>query len=127
LKPVDLDPAAVAVELHLMGQTLRYAHGQPVPQTFEWPAAQGQSQLARVTFFPTATSEPPPFTTREGEWAVFRLFSAGRLTPAGGRPDLFNLSLQAGKHQTRFELAAGSVESPFDLRLFSRFQCPSSL
>lgn len=124
LTPLELDAAASSVSLDLDGQELRYDHGPAQPRSFLWPGPGGTG-LVRLSFAPL-DGGPPVTVVQEGAWSLFRLIHRGEVR-AAGQPDLFEVTLGAGRHRARFRLRAGSVENPFDLGLFSGFACPEAL
>ncbi len=42
LTPLDLDPAITQYALNIDGQTMRYAHGPPLPMAVKWPGGAGR-------------------------------------------------------------------------------------
>jgi type VI secretion system protein ImpL len=121
LEPKDLSANASRVTLNVDGQQLVYFNSaaRPVPMT--WPGKDG-TNLISLSFSPVdGTGEV--LTSETGDWAWLRLIRKGRLQ-ATDRPELFNLTLSAGGFSARFELAAASVENPFDLTMFGNFRCP---
>ncbi|HET6470111.1 MAG TPA: type VI secretion system membrane subunit TssM [Geminicoccaceae bacterium] len=124
LKPSALDAGAQRVVLDLDGQQVSYAHGPAQPARLAWPGPQG-TNLVRLTFVPLGGGAPA-VVAKEGAWSWFRLLKDGQFRGTD-LPDLFEVVLPAAGHEARFELRAGSVYNPFDLRLLERFRCPERL
>jgi len=119
--PVALDNAATQVLLELDGQTVTYSHGPQVPVQMQWPGT-GVKQ-ARISFQPQT---PDSSITKDGPWALFRLFDQGAITPGGG-PDRFTITFNVGGHTAAFEIRAGSVLNPFSLKELHKFRCPGKI
>ncbi len=122
LEPKDLSANASRVTLSLDGQTLSYfnAAARPVPMT--WPGPDGTNMIT-MSFSPVDGSTEV-ITSQTGSWAFLRLIRAGRLSPTN-LPEVFRLSLSASGYKADFDLRANSVDNPFDLSMFSGFECPS--
>lgn len=119
--PIALDNAATQVLLELDGQSVTYSHGPQVPVQMQWPGT-GVKQ-ARIAFQPQT---PNSQITRDGPWALFRLFDQGTITPGGG-PDRFTITFNVGGHTAAFEVRAGSVLNPFSLKELHKFRCPGKI
>jgi type VI secretion system protein ImpL len=78
---------------------------------------------ARISFQPQA---PNSSITKDGPWALFRLFDQGTITPGGG-PDRFTVTFNVGGHNAAFEIRAGSVFNPFSLKELHKFRCPGKI
>lgn len=122
LEPRDLSANASRVTLNLDGQTLSYfnAAARPIPMT--WPGPDGTNMIT-MSFAPVDGSTEV-ITSQTGSWAFLRLVRAGRLSPTA-LPEVFRLSLSAANYKADFDLRANSVDNPFNLEMFSGFDCPS--
>ena len=61
-----------------------------------------------------------------GPWALFRLFSRGRLQPQPGTVDRYTLTFQLGERQATFDVRIpGGGANPFAPNLLSDFRCPT--
>src|SRR5262249_36190660 len=119
--PMALDNGATQVLLELDGQAVTYSHGPQVPVQMQWPGS-GAKQ-ARLSFQPPA---PDAAITKDGPWALFRLFDQGTITPGGG-PDRFTITFNIGGHTAAFEIRAGSVLNPFSLKGLHKFRSPGKI
>jgi type VI secretion system protein ImpL len=119
--PLALDKAATQVLLEVDGQSVTYSHGPQVPVQMQWPGS-GVKQ-ARIAFQPQT---PNSSITKDGPWALFRLFDQGTITPGGG-PDRFTITFNVGGHTAAFEIRAGSVLNPFSLKELHKFRCPGKI
>ena len=119
--PLALDNGATQVLLEVDGQSVTYSHGPQVPVQMQWPGT-GVKQ-ARISFQPQA---PNSSITKDGPWALFRLFDQGTITPGGG-PDRFTVTFNVGGHNAAFEIRAGSVLNPFSLKELHKFRCPGKI
>ena len=73
---------------------------------------------------PKASFRAVILTSETGAWAWLRLVRKGQLS-ATTQSDLFNLRLGLSGFSASFELRAGSVDNPFDLKMFGNFKCPT--
>ncbi|MEM6676353.1 MAG: type VI secretion system membrane subunit TssM [Pseudomonadota bacterium] len=124
LTPVDLGPSASRVRLDIDGQVVEYYNNPTVPQPITWPGPN-QSNTILLSFVPVDGSAAT-IHKEVGAWALLRLLRAGTFTRTE-LPELFRLTLSSRGHRAEFELRAASVENPFDLGMFGRFQCPERL
>ena len=121
LEPKDLSANASRVTLNVDGQVLTYFNSVTRPMPMTWPGPDGTGVIT-LSFAPVdGTAER--FTRETGSWAFLRMIRGGRLAKTA-LPEVFNLSLDVGGFNARFELRANSVENPFDLKMFSGFTCP---
>jgi type VI secretion system protein ImpL len=125
LTPINLDAGSLTVSLDLDGQSLTYAHGPVRPSGFTWPGPAG-TNMVRVSFTPAGGGEPSVIEQEEGPWSLIRLLHSGQFESLG-QSDLFDVVLTSGGHSASFQLHAGSVANPFDLRLMEGFRCPEGL
>ena len=87
-----------------------------------WPGPEGTNQVT-LSFQPTDGSGEA-LTSETGAWAWLRLVRKGQRS-ATTQSDLFNLRLGLSGFSASFELRAGSVDNPFDLKMFGNFKCPT--
>jgi type VI secretion system protein ImpL len=104
-------------QLEIDGQTVRYAHGPPIPTIVKWPGPQGS---ARIEVTPTAEGSHVEYN---GPWALFRLLDHAAVQEAGS-PARFNVVFDAGGRRARFAVESDSGANPFRLRELERFDCP---
>ena len=112
----DLSPTAASVTLNVDGQILTYLNAatRPVPMT--WPGPD-QTNLISLSFQP-ADGSGEILDSETGAWAWLRLIRADL-------PEVFRLRLSRGGFSADFDLIAGSVNNPFDLKMFGNFKCPT--
>ena len=77
----------------------------------------------RLVFDPPPAAGPAVLQAR-GPWALFRLFSQGRLAQAGSA-DQYTLTFNAGERQATYDIRAGSVLNPFIPGVLRDFRCPA--
>jgi type VI secretion system protein ImpL len=118
-RPMDMDQEIDRFQLEIDGQTVRYAHGPPVPTTVKWPGPQGS---ARIEVVPTATGARVEYN---GPWALFRLLDHAAVREAGS-PARFDVVFNVGGRHASFEVESDSGANPFRLRELERFDCPIS-
>jgi type VI secretion system protein ImpL len=123
LKPLELDANADSFHLIIEGQEIIYRHGAEQVTRIQWPG-QAAGSGARIVFEKPDKSQV--VLSKEGPWAMFRLFDKSALVSAGGQ-DQFNLTFQAEGLSARFELRTVSVNNPFTLGDSLDFRCPESL
>jgi type VI secretion system protein ImpL len=121
IQPVSVDNGAKQVTLDFDGTTLVYAHGPLRGVSVTWPGTNRMNS-ARLVFDPPPSSGPPVLQA-DGPWALFRLFSQGRLQQAGSS-DRYTLTFTLGDRQAVFEIRAGSVLNPFAPGVLRDFRCP---
>ena len=122
IQPVTLDAGAKRATLDFDGTQLVYEHGPLRGITVTWPGTNRMNTV-RLVF------DPPPsggsaVLQAKGPWALFRLFSQGRLVPAGSS-DQYNLTFTVGDRQAVYEVRAGSVLNPFIPGVLRDFRCPA--
>jgi type VI secretion system protein ImpL len=77
----------------------------------------------RLVFDPPPSNGPAVLQAK-GPWALFRLFSQGRLLQAGSA-DQYSLTFNVGDRQAVYEVRAGSVLNPFIPGVLRDFRCPA--
>ena len=122
ITPTNADAGARQVTLDFDGTSVVFVHGPPRATQVTWPGPT-RMQSVRLVF------DPPPsggtgVLAETGPWAMYRLFSQGRLTQAGS-PERYNLSFQLGERTATFEIRAGSVLNPFAPGILQDFRCPT--
>ncbi|WP_300042630.1 type VI secretion system membrane subunit TssM [uncultured Paracoccus sp.] len=121
LQATDLSANASRVTLNVDGQVLTYFNAATRPEPMTWPGRDGTNMIT-LSFAPVdGTSEI--ITSQSGSWAFLRLIRGGALSKTA-QPDVFALRLSARGFSSSFDLRANSVENPFDLTMFSGFNCP---
>ena len=107
--------------LNVDGQVLTYFNAATRPEPMTWPGRDGTNMIT-LSFAPVdGTSEA--ISSESGSWAFLRLIRGGALSKTA-QPDVFALRLSARGFSSSFDLRANSVENPFDLTMFSGFNCP---
>ncbi len=123
LKPLELDTNADGFHLVIEGQEIVYRHGAEQVTRIQWPG-QAAGTGARIVFDKPDKSQA--ILSKEGPWAMFRLFDKSSLQLSAGR-DQFNLTFRVEGLSARFQLTALSVNNPFSLGDSINFRCPESL
>ncbi len=116
-RPIDLHEEIDRFQLDIDGQTVRYAHGPPLPTVIKWPGAQGK---ARIEVTPANLGAPVEFT---GPWALFRLLDRAAVSDAGA-PGRLRVVFDIGGRKATFEVETDVRANPFRLRELERFSCP---
>ncbi|MEO3389450.1 type VI secretion system membrane subunit TssM [Mesorhizobium sp. CAU 1741] len=122
VEPVRLDPAARAFQFDIGGPTLVYQHGPPSPSPFKWPPDRVDAD-AILSVTPEVQGERN-MVRRQGPWALFRLFDAGRIM----RPDATDVvpyTFSVGSRQVILNVTAPATRNPFARDILSDFSCPS--
>jgi len=120
--PVSLDASANSVVLEIDGQQVTYAHGPVLPARLTWPGSGGQTRVA----FQSNAPGLPTISGGTGPWAFFRLLDQGQRLD-GGTGDRFRVQFSVSGMSAVFEIRAGSVTNPFNLRELKSFRCPGNL
>jgi type VI secretion system protein ImpL len=120
---LEMDASIEQLTLDFDGQTFRYAHGPQLVQRVAWPGPRGTNQI-RLTA--SSRSHGETYLSKDGPWALFRLFDEGDLRSAGA-PERFIASLQVSGKPVVLEVVANSVQNPFRMREISSFNCPSRI
>ena len=123
LKPLELDANADSFHLIIEGQEIIYRHGAEQVTRMQWPG-QAAGSGARIVFEKPDKSQV--VLSKEGPWAMFRLFDKSSLQASGGQ-DKFNLTFQAEGLTAQFEMRTVSVANPFSLGDALGFRCPETL
>ncbi len=121
ITPVSADPGTRQVQLDVDGASITLTRGAQHATQVSWPSFSAQP-TARVEF------EPPPRSgeLREtGPWALFRLFSRGKLQAQAGSADRYTLTFQAGERQAVFDIRIPGGANPLASNLLQDFRCPS--
>lgn len=123
LKPLALGEGVKTLVFETEGQTLEYSgEANPPAKRVQWPGPVGGSGV-RVTF--EAADGHKAVNSRDGAWALFRLFDESSLRRGG--LDRYELTFTADGLAARFELRALSVSNPLNLPELRGFHCPESL
>jgi type VI secretion system protein ImpL len=123
LKPLTLDDKVGTFRLNVEGQELVYRHGPEQLTKFQWPGTNNSAGV-RVVF--EALDGKQVSKSKEGAWALFRMFDEFNIQPTG-LPDRFNLTVQLEGYTAKFELRAASVNNPFGISEYQSFRCPETL
>ncbi|MBU3031509.1 type VI secretion system membrane subunit TssM [Paracoccus marinaquae] len=121
LQATDLSANASRVTLNVDGQVLTYFNAATRPEPMTWPGRDGTNMIT-LSFAPV-DGAAEIITSQSGSWAFLRLIRGGALSKTA-QPDVFALRLSARGFSSSFDLRANSVENPFDLTMFSGFNCP---
>ena len=114
----ELDRTSTRFTVDIDGQSQFFDHGPRRDQDFSWP---GTRSRARIAFTPQIAGASS--ITREGTWAWFRLLDAAQIS--GSASDRFSVTFTVGSRSASFQLQAGSVINPFNLRALESFRCPA--
>lgn len=123
LRPIELDPAILQLNVDIDGQVLTYAHGPPVPRSVTWPGTAGSNQI-RIQASPPGSGGGGLLF--EGPWALHRMFDRARIT-ASRQPERFLATFDLGGRRVVLEVTTSSIANPFNLKELQQFQCPQSL
>jgi type VI secretion system protein ImpL len=123
LKPLSLDNDVATFRLSLEGQEAVYRHGPEQVSKFQWPGPATNTGVRLV--FETLDGRQAS-RSMEGPWAWFRTLDAATVERTA-LPDRFNLTFAVEGLSARYELRAGSVANPFNLKELRSFRCPESL
>jgi type VI secretion system protein ImpL len=119
LTPLDLDPAITQYALNIDGQTMRYAHGPPLPMAVKWPGERG----AGLVSLQISTQNGSDGLQAQGPWALYRLFDKARITP-GAAPESFIATFDFSGRKLALRVSASSSYNPFQLPQMKAFSCP---
>jgi type VI secretion system protein ImpL len=119
-----LDNRVTQVLLELEGQELTYAHGPPRAIPVQWPGAAANNR-GRVAFQPQPAGQSASIT-KNGPWALFRLFDEGRVEQ-GQLTDKARVTFDVGGRKVTYELQANSVINPLTSKELGEFRCPANL
>lgn len=121
IEPIQLDQRARAFQLDIGGPTLVYAHGPPAAAPFVWPTADPTAE-AMLSVTPELDGERN-MLRRQGAWALFRLFDAGRIV-APDATDIVPYQFNIGSRALRLAVTAPPTRNPFARDILSAFECP---
>jgi type VI secretion system protein ImpL len=123
LIPVDLDDNVAAFSIDIEGQTAEYSHGPTRPRKFVWPGPNAGAGV-RLTF---ETIDGQHISHLEkGAWAWLKIMDMAKAESTNQR-DRIMITFQLRNCSVRYELRAGSVYHPFQLKALRDFRCPESL
>ncbi len=120
ITPIGADPGTKQVVLDLDGTSIVFARAAQYATQVTWPSFSMQP-TTRLAFEPPARGGD---LRESGPWAVFRLFSRGRLQSQPGSTDRYALTFQVGERQATFDLRIPGGANPFAPGLLQEFRCP---
>jgi type VI secretion system protein ImpL len=120
ITPVSADPGTRQVRLEVDGTSVTLSRGAQRATQVTWPGFSLQPS-AQVEFEPPARGVELRET---GPWALFRLFSRGKLQAQPGAGDRYTLTFQVGERQVVFEVRVLGGANPFAPNLLQDFRCP---
>ncbi len=123
ITPVSADAATKQVLLDLDGVPIVYPRGVHASTQVTWPTFNLQPTV-RLVFDPPLAGRAGGLQ-ESGPWAMFRLFSRGRLVPQAGTSGSYVLTFAFGDRQAVFDVRTNASSDPFDLGLLQDFRCPS--
>ncbi len=128
ITPVSADASTTQVVLDLDGTAIVYSRGIPRSTQVTWPSFNQQPTM-RLAFDPPLAGGTVA-VQEAGPWAMFRLFSRGRLTPqagsaGGGSAGRYTLTFQFGDRQAVFDVRMPLSPDPFAPGVLQDFRCPS--
>jgi type VI secretion system protein ImpL len=121
ITPVGLDPGTTQVLLDIDGASIALTRGAQRGAQVTWPSFAPQP-TARLVFEPPAKGGE---LHESGPWALFRLFSHGRMQAQAGSTDRYSLMFQLGERQATFDVRIPGGTNPFAPGLLQDFHCPS--
>jgi type VI secretion system protein ImpL len=123
LKPVKLDSAVRRFELDMGDgqQPIVYTHGPKIPVSINWQG--GSMQRIRVVF--EDLNDQVHRKEYEGDWALFRLLSDARISPAAGGG--YELNINVDGRIATYQLIPASSVNPFSLDVLTGYRCPQRL
>jgi type VI secretion system protein ImpL len=123
LKPLTMSTNIEQFMLDVDGQTLTYAHGPLQPMEMKWPGPNNSGQV-RIELLPPL--EGNSGLSKEGPWALFRLFEQAKMTKTSN-PTVFFVTFNLQGREAKFELNANSAINPFQLADLQAFKCLPNL
>jgi type VI secretion system protein ImpL len=121
VEPVRLDPKARAFQLDIGGPTMVYTHGPSKAAAMRWPPETPGTE-AGLSMTPEIDGERN-ILRRQGDWALFRLFDAGRILDREPT-DVVPFGFTVGSRQVVLKVTAPATKNPFARDILSGFQCP---
>jgi type VI secretion system protein ImpL len=122
IAPVSVDAATTQVALDLDGASIVYRRGDHASTQVTWPSFSLQPTM-RLVFDPPSAGRAVALQ-ETGPWALFRLFSRGRLVPQPGTAGSYVLTFQLGDRQAVFDIRISSSSNPFAPGMLQDFRCP---
>ena len=121
VEPVRLDARARAFQFDAGGPTLVYTHGPSMAAAMRWPPETPGAE-ASLSMTPEIDGERS-ILRREGDWALFRLFDAGRIL-AREPTDVVPFGFTIGSRKVVLQVTAPATKNPFASDILSGFRCP---
>uniref|UniRef100_UPI001177B77C type VI secretion system membrane subunit TssM n=1 Tax=Crenothrix polyspora TaxID=360316 RepID=UPI001177B77C len=123
LKPLSMSSSIEQFMLDVDGQVLTYAHGPIQPMDMKWPGPNNSGQV-RIELLPP--QEGNSGLSKEGPWALFRLFEQAKMARTSN-PSVFFVAFNLQGREAKFELNANSAINPFQLSDLQAFRCLPNL
>lgn len=120
VRVLSMDPEISRLSFDAGGRTLEYMHGPQLPLSVSWPTPQGNDHVQLSIDTRDGHSAN---LTRQGLWALHRLFDVARITP-GSSPDVFVAHYTLDGHDLALEVRTSSIDNPFKLAALRDFRCP---
>jgi type VI secretion system protein ImpL len=89
----------------------------------KWPSVNNSGQV-RIELSPPL--EGNSGLTKQGPWALFRLFEEAKITRTAN-PAIFFVTFNLQGREAKFELNASSAVNPFQLAQLQAFKCLPNL
>lgn len=124
LKPQFLNASVKEFQLNIEGKIIKYRHGRPRTEKFQWPKQEGSP--FPVVEWNFRTFDGQFFSNRkEGPWAWFRTLDSVGFSKKG--QTRFIITFRANGYEARYRMLAGSVINPFGSTELQAFHCPELL
>jgi type VI secretion system protein ImpL len=123
ITPVSADVTTKQVLLDLDGTAIVYTRGAQQSTQVNWPNLTAQPTI-RLVFDPPLAGGAGTLQ-ESGPWALFRLFSRGRMQAQAGANNHYTLTFLFGGRQAVFDLRILSSLNPFMPPILQDFRCPS--
>lgn len=121
VSPVQLDLKARALQFDVGGPVLVYTHGPLTPTEFQWPP-QPAGADAVLSMTPELDGERNALR-RQGPWALFRLFDAGRILNPDAT-DVVPYGFTIGSRKAVLDVTVSAARNPFAMDTLADFKCP---